>query len=271
MSTKNSFSRILLASFAVFTSVWLVAPMFMVVPISFAENASFRFPPQGFSTRWYEQFFNDPSWLDVLGNSLFIGLLTVAIAAPLGTVVALAINRSQSSFAGWAQMIMITPMIVPPIIAGAGIYRFFLYTDLVGTFFGFVFVHVTLALPLVMIAVNATLAGYDRTLELAASSLGASRLKTFLTITVPLIAPGVAAGGVFAFVISFDEIIISQFMVSPALQTLPVAMYSSVTRSTDPTIAAVATLILLTVIVGFAFYHLVVLPLSKRRGVVKKD
>lgn len=263
---KFTLARVLLATFAVITCIWLVAPMFVVVPISFAENASFQFPPKGFSTQWYEEFFTNSSWMRSLGNSVLIGLLTAVIAAPLGTVAALAIHRSHSSIAKYAQTLMLTPMIVPPIIAGAGIYTFFLYTDLVGTVIGFVFVHVCLALPLVVIAVNATLAGYDPTLELAAASLGASRLKTFFTVTVPLIAPGVAAGGVFAFVTSFDEVIVSQFMVSPALQTLPITMYSSVTRSTDPTIAAVATLILAAVIVGFLLYRFVVVPLSNRHA-----
>lgn len=271
MNESKSLTRILLGIFAVATSIWLVAPMFVVVPISFAENASFQFPPQGFSTRWYEQFFSDPRWLTALGNSAIIGLLTAVIAAPLGTIAALAINRSTSSLANWAQTLMLTPMIVPPIIAGAGIYTFFLQTDLVGTMVGFILVHVCLALPLVVIAVNASLAGYDRSLELAASSLGANRLRTFLTITVPLIAPGIAAGAVFAFVTSFDEVIVSQFMVSPALQTLPLAMYSSVTRSTDPTIAAVATLILLSVVVGFLLYRFIVVPLSRRRSGQTKE
>lgn len=266
MNESKSSTRIVLGIFAIITSIWLVAPMFAVVPISFAENASFQFPPQGFSTRWYESFFSDPSWLRALGNSVLIGLLAAIVAVPLGTIAALAINRSTSRLANVAQMLMLTPMIVPVIIAGAGVYTFFLQTDLVGTIFGFVFVHVCLALPLVVIAVNASLAGYDRSLELAAASLGANPLRIFFTVTVPLIAPGVAAGAVFAFVTSFDEVIVSQFMVSPALQTLPIAMYASVTRSTDPTIAAVATLILVSVLIGFCFYRFVVVPLSQRRG-----
>ena len=210
MNESKSSTRIVLGIFAVITSIWLVAPMFAVVPISFAENASFQFPPQGFSTRWYESFFRDPSWLRALGNSVLIGLLAAIVAVPLGTIAALAINRSTSRLA--------------------------------------------------------SLAGYDRSLELAAASLGANPLRTFFTVTVPLIAPGVAAGAVFAFVTSFDEVIVSQFMVSPALQTLPIAMYASVTRSTDPTIAAVATLILVSVLIGFCFYRFVVVPLSQRRG-----
>lgn len=264
MNGPSRLSQALLGTFAVLTCILLVAPMFVVIPISFAGNASFQFPPQEWSTRWYERFFTDQSWLRALGASLMVGISTAVIASVLGTLAALAINRSESRIATWAQSIMLTPMIVPAIIAGAGIYTFFLQTNMVGNLFAFTLVHVCLALPLVMIAVNASLSGYDRSLELAAASLGANRLRTFFTVTVPLIAPGVAAGAVFAFVTSLDEVIISQFMVSPQLQTLPIAMYSSVTRDTDPTIAAAATLILTSVVVGFLIYTLVVVPLSKR-------
>lgn len=266
MNTSKSATRIILGIVAIFICIWLVAPMFVVVPISFTDRASFQFPPQGYSMRWYEKFFSDPNWLKALGNSVVIGLLTALIAAPLGTIAALAINRSKSRFAAWAQGAMLTPMIIPAIIAGAGVYTMFLNAGLVGNMAAFVLVHVCLALPLVVIAVNASLAGYDPTLELAAASLGANKLRTFFTVTVPLIAPGVAAGAVFAFVTSLDEVIISQFMVSPTLQTLPIAMYASVTRDTDPTIAAAATLIIAAVVIGFLFYTLVVQRLAKRKG-----
>lgn len=245
-------------------AIWLVAPMLIVFPISFSGDASFQFPPRSWSTQWYESFFSKPQWLDALGNSALIGLLVALLATTLGTVAALAISRSKSRFAQSAQTLMLTPMIVPPIIAGAGIYTFFLQTDLVGTTFGFVMVHTTLALPLVVIAVNASLSGYDRSLELAAASLGAGRLKTFFTVTVPLIAPGMLAGVVFAFVTSFDEVIVSQFMVSPSLQTLPMMMYTSVTRATDPTIAAAAALVLGAILIAFCLYQFVVRPLSTR-------
>jgi putative spermidine/putrescine transport system permease protein len=121
----------------------------------------------------------------------------------------------------------------------------------------------------VVIAVNASLSGYDRTLELAAASLGANRLTTFYTVTVPLIAPGLLAGAVFAFVTSFDEVIIAQFMVSPSLTTLPIMMYTSVTRTTDPTIAAASALVLGAILIAFCLYQFVVVPLtrsSRNRG-----
>lgn len=257
-------TKALLGVLTVIVALWLIAPMFIVFPISFSADPSFQFPPRGWSTRWYESFFTNPQWMKSLGNSALIALFASIVATTIGTVAAIAINRSQSRFAGAAQTLMLTPMIVPPIIAGAGIYTFFLKSGLVGSLFGFVMVHVTLAIPLVVIAVNASLSGYDRSLELAAASLGAGRLKTFFTVTVPLIAPGVAAGAVFAFVTSFDEVIVSQFMVSPSLQTLPIMMYSSVTRTTDPTIAAAASLILAAIIFAFFFFQFVVAPLARR-------
>ncbi len=257
-------TKVVLGIITAFIAVWLIAPMFIVFPLSFTDDASFQFPPRAWSTRWYESFFTNPQWTDALRNSAIIGTLVAIIAATLGTITALAINRSKSRLSGTVQAIMLTPLIIPPIIAGAGIYTFFLKTDLVGTIFGFVLVHVTLALPLVVIAVNASLSGYDRSLELAAASLGAGRLTTFVTVTVPLILPGILAGIVFAFVTSFDEVIVAQFMVSPALQTLPMMMYTSVTRTTDPTIAAAAALVLGAVLLAFGLYQFVVVPLTRR-------
>ncbi|WP_347352286.1 ABC transporter permease [Intrasporangium sp.] len=257
-------TKLLLGLIAVVVSIWLIAPMFIIFPISFSEDASFKFPPREWSLRWYKSFFTDSQWLDALGHSVLIGVLVAIFATALGTVAALAINRSKSGAARAAQTLMLTPMIVPPIIAGAGVYTFFLRAHLVGTVFGFVMVHTTLALPLVVIAVNASLSGYDRSLELAAASLGAGRIRTFFTVTMPLVAPGMLAGVVFAFVTSFDEVIVAQFMVSPTLQTLPMMMYTSVTRTTDPTIAAAAALILAAILISFALYQFVVLPLSRR-------
>lgn len=264
MNDIRPLTRVLLGVIAVIVAIWLIAPMFIVFPISFSADPSFQFPPREWSTRWYESFFSNSQWMKALGNSAVIGLFSAVVATAVGTLAALAINRSESKFANWAQTLMLTPMIVPPIIAGAGIYTFFLRSNLVGTLFGFVMVHVCLAIPLVVIAVNASLSGYDRSLELAAASLGAGRLTTFFTVTVPLIAPGVAAGAVFAFVTSFDEVIVSQFMVSPQLQTLPIMMYNSVTRTTDPTIAAAASLILAAILLAFVMYQFVVLPLTRR-------
>lgn len=139
---------------------------------------------------------------------------------------------------------LLAPMVVPGIVVAIGIYAVFLKLGLVGTVIGFVLAHTVLALPFTVIAITAGFAGFDDRLELAALSLGASRLKTFLTVTLPNIVPGIVSGALFAFVTSFDEVVLSLFIKSPYLNTLPVLMYASVTRDTDPTLAAAATVIL---------------------------
>ncbi len=134
-------------------------------------------------------------------------------------------------------------MVVPGVVLAVGIYAVYLDTRLVGTMTGFVLAHTMLAVPFVIIAVSASLEVFDKRLETAAASLGASRLTAFRTVTLPLIAPGILSGLLFAFVTSFDEIIVALFITSPYLKTLPVQIFSSITRDADPTVAAVGTLL----------------------------
>lgn len=266
----NPIAKSLLGVFAALVLVWLIAPMVVIFPISFAGEASFQFPPRSWSLRWYEAFFHGDEWMNALRNSFLIAIMVAALALTLGTVAAIAMFRARNKLAKSVQALLLTPMIVPPIIAGAGVYIFFLKTGLVGTFFGFVMVHTTLALPFVVIAIGASLATYDTTYERAAASLGAGRLRTFTSVTMPLLAPGMLAGAVFAFVTSFDEIIIAQFMVSPSLETLPMMMYTSVMRTTDPTIASAAALVLSVTLIVFVFYQLVIAPARRRKITVSR-
>ncbi|MBE1585457.1 ABC transporter permease [Nonomuraea angiospora] len=231
-------------AFCALVGVWLVAPALIVVPLSFTSKASLKFPPDGWSTRWYEHFFGDPAWMSALWTSLEVGLLVTVVATTLGTAAALGLTRARMRGLALVQGSMLAPMIVPGVVLAIGVYAVFLKLQLVGTLMGFVMAHTVLALPFVMIPVTASLSGFDRRLESAAASLGAGRWTTFRTVTLPLVAPGVAAGALFAFVTSFDEVVVSLFIQSPYLQTLPVKMYASVTRETDPTIAAAATMII---------------------------
>jgi len=146
---------------------------------------------------------------------------------------------------GLLRALLITPMVVPGVVLAIGIYAVYLDTHLVGTVAGFVLAHTMLATPFVLIAVQASLEVFDRRLETAASSLGAGRLTVFRTVTLPLILPGLLSGALFAFITSFDEIIVALFLTSPYLKTLPVQIYTSITRDADPTVAAVGTLLFL--------------------------
>ncbi|GAA3724928.1 putative spermidine/putrescine transport system permease protein [Spinactinospora alkalitolerans] len=232
--------------FCALIGVWLVAPALIVVPLSLTDKASLAFPPTGWSMRWYANFFTDPQWVRSLLDSLQVAAAVTVLATVLGTLAALGLTRARVRGLSLANGALLTPIIVPGVVVAIGLYGVFLELRLIGTFFGFLMAHTILALPFVVIPVAASLRGFDRRYEQAASVLGAGRLTAFRTVTLPLIAPGIASGALFAFVISFDEVVVSLFIQSPYLRTLPVQMYSSVTRDTDPTIAAAATLIILT-------------------------
>jgi putative spermidine/putrescine transport system permease protein len=236
--------RVLLGVFCALVSTWLVAPSLVVVPLSLTDKSSFAFPPSGWSTQWYGNFFRDPSWTTALIASLKVGVLVVIVATATGTAAAVALSRSRFRGQQAVRAVLLAPIIVPVVVVAVGLYALFLRANLLGTTFGFVTAHSILALPFVIIPVTASLQGFDRRLENAAAICGAGRWATFRQVTLPLVAPGVVSGALFAFVTSFDEVVMSLFIQSPYLQTLPVKMYSSVTRDTDPTIAAAATLIL---------------------------
>jgi putative spermidine/putrescine transport system permease protein len=236
-------TRIFLGLFCLLVAIWLLAPTLVVVPMSFNERKSLAFPPSGFSWQWYQNFFTNPEWSTSFFNSLKVASLVAIVATVLGTMAAFGIDRMKNRTAGLLRALLITPMVVPGVVLAIGIYAVYLDTRLVGTTLGFVLAHTMLAIPFVLIAVTASLEVFDKRLETAAASLGASRLTTFRTITLPLIAPGLLSGLLFAFVTSFDEIIVALFITSPYLKTLPVQIFTSITRDADPTVAAVGTIL----------------------------
>ncbi|WP_240629737.1 ABC transporter permease [Specibacter cremeus] len=246
-------TRTLLALYTAMVAFVLIAPTVVVIPLSFTDKASLTFPPSGWSTRWYENFFNDPAWTAAFGNSLTVALIVTVVATAAGTAAAVGVSKwSRKRMAKAAQMFLLAPIVVPSIILAIGVYAIFLRLQLLGTLPGFVLAHSVLAVPFVLVSVSAALAGFDDRLTTAAASLGADRWTTFRRVMLPLILPGVVSGALFAFVTSFDEVVLSIFIKSPYLETLPVKMYASVTRDTDPTIAAAATMIMLltTVIIA---------------------
>lgn len=252
-----SFSRVLLGLFCLLVAVLLLAPTLVVIPMSFNGNKSLAFPPVGFSWQWYDNFFTNPDWTTSFTNSLIIALIVAVVATVIGTLAAFGVSRAAARTGGLLRALLITPMVVPGVVLAIGIYAVYLDAHLVGTVTGFVLAHTMLAIPFVLIAVQASLEVFDRRLETAASSLGAGRLTVFRTVTLPLILPGVLSGALFAFITSFDEIIVALFITSPYLKTLPVQIYSSITRDADPTVAAVGTLLFLAtsliIIAGLLF------------------
>lgn len=253
-----------LVALAVLTAVYLVAPVFVVVPTSFNDSSFLEFPPQQLSLRWYESFFTDPAWVNSALNSLQIGLWVTVLAAVLGTAAALAVVRGRYPLKAAVGALLIAPILVPYVILGLAVYAVFLELGLTQTILGFVLVHTALAVPFVVINVSSALVSFDDRLEMAAMNLGANRFTTFVRITLPIIFPSVAAGALFAFITSFDEVVTSIFLAGPDVSTLPVQMWSGVRVQIDPTVAAVSTMLLLITLALFASIGLARFVRSRR-------
>jgi len=224
----------------------LLAPTLVVIPMSFSASQTFEFPPKEWSFKWYDSFFSSEDWINSLVTSIEVGLLVAALATVLGVAAAFALDRAEFRGKSILRQLALAPLIMPSIVVAISVYAVFLKWHLSGNILGFVLAHTTLAVPLVIVSVGTSLAGYDRTLEKASASLGAGPVKTFFTVMLPLVAPGVAAGFAFAFVTSLDEVVIALFLSTPDVRTLPVQMYNSITLEINPTIAAASSLLVVS-------------------------
>lgn len=252
--------RILGAAVALF----FILPTLFVIPMSFSEATTFQFPPKGFSLHLYENFFTNPAWLSSLGNSFLVGILAALLATVVGTAAAVGLHRLTGRLAGLARTVLMISLVSPAIVIAVAVYITFLQWRLTGSLAGYVLAHAAIGMPFVLVAVTGALGGVDPKLSLASASLGASPVRTFLRVTMPLISRGILAGAVFAFVTSFDEVVIALFLRSPTFQTLPVQMYNSVTVEIDPTIAASSSLVVVAVTIVF-LVPLLVRPKKKSR------
>jgi putative spermidine/putrescine transport system permease protein len=242
----------LLISVVVLIAVFLIAPTILVIIMSFSSLSSLRFPPPDLSLQWYRNFFESPQWTDALWTSTQVALLATLTATVLGTLTALGLMRGRFPFKSAVTALILSPMIVPIVIVAVGTYLVFVDWRIQGTLLGFVVAHAALGIPLVVVNVAASLQTLDRNLEMAAQNLGAGPLRTFFKITLPLIMPGVIAGALFAFIESWDEVVVSIFLSSPFVRTLPVVMWSVVRSQIDPTIAALAGMLTALTIVLLA-------------------
>ncbi len=236
--------RLLLVSLGALTVFFLMAPTLVVVPMSFTASNALTFPPEGFSTRWYERMLTDPQWSTGFVNSAQVALLTAVLATVLGTLAALGTVRGRFPGKSAVNALVLSPLIVPVIIIAIGMFSVFVRWKITGTIVGLVLAHTALALPFVVVNVATSLRTMDRNLELAAMNLGADPLRTFFRITLPIILPGVFAGALFAFITSWDEVVVSIFLTTARFRTLPVEMWEQVRQVVDPTVAAVSTTLL---------------------------
>ena len=231
---------------------FLIAPIVVVIPLSFNAVPFFTFTekmltfdPAGYSLKWYEDFFTSLNWQGAVTNSFIIAVCATLISTTLGTIAALGLSRADMPNKSIIMGILISPMIVPLIISAAGMYFFYTKIGLSSTHLGVILAHAALGTPFVVITVTATLVGFDHSLIRAAATLGATPTTTFFRIIVPLILPGVISGALFAFITSFDEVVVVLFVGSYEQRTIPWQMFSGIREQISPTILAVATLLVI--------------------------
>ena len=269
--------------------LFLIAPILIVIPLSFNAEPYFTFTegmlslePDAYSTRWYDllltfradvadgaprdgawwaSVWQNAAWVNAAKNSVIIGFFSTLLATFLGTLAALGLSRPEMPFRRAIMAILISPMIVPIIITATGLFFFYSATGLANSYIGIIMAHATLGIPFVIITVTATLVGFDHSLTRAAASLGANPTTTFFKITMPLILPGVISGALFAFVTSFDEVVVVLFVAANDQQTIPRQMWNGIREQISPAILAVATIL---VVISIAL--LTTVELLRRRS-----
>jgi putative spermidine/putrescine transport system permease protein len=247
---------------------FLIFPIIVIIPLSFNAEDFFTFTqemlsldPDGYSLKHYKDFFGNSDWQNALRNSFSIAPVATLLSVSFGTLAAIGLSQSHVPFRGAIMAILISPMIVPLIISAAGMYFFYSRLGLQGTFAGVVLAHAALGTPFVIITVTATLIGFDQSLVRAAANMGAGPVRTFFKVQMPLIVPGVISGGLFAFITSFDEVVVVLFVGSAGQKTLPWQMFTGLREQISPTILAVASLM-----VGISILLLTTLELLRRRS-----
>ena len=248
--------------------VFLITPILVVMPLSFNAQDFFTFTPEmlafdpaGYSLKHYRDFLTSNDWQQALRNSLLIAPAATLLSVSFGTLAAIGLSQPHVPYRRAIMAILISPMIVPLIISAAGMYFFYSRIGLQGTYLGVVLAHAALGIPFVIITGTATLVGFDRSLTRASANLGADPVTTFFKVQMPLILPGVISGGLFAFITSFDEVVVVIFVGSANQQTLPWQMFTGLREQISPTILAVAT-----ILVAISIALLATVELLRRRS-----
>jgi putative spermidine/putrescine transport system permease protein len=234
----------LVRCFCVLVLAFLLAPILAIVPLSFSSSSFLAYPMPGWSLKWYHNLFESQEWARAARNSFIIAPAATVVATVLGTLAAVGLSRTSFAFKGLLMSLLISPMVVPIVVVGVATYLYFAPLGLADTYFGLIAVHAALGAPFVLTTVLATLAGFNHNLVRASLSLGETPFNTFRRITLPVIAPGVISGALFAFATSFDEVVVTLFLAGPGQVTLPRQMFTGIRENISPTIAAVATLLI---------------------------
>jgi len=240
---RERLRRLPLAVVGTLVLLFLALPIIVVVPMSFSSAESLRFPPPGLSLRWYEAFFGDPLWLEAALNSLIIGVSSSTLALGLGTLAAYGIVRGTFRGRNALETNFIAPMILPPVIIAVALYIFYARIGILGNYLALIAAHVVIAAPYVVLLMTLAIRSFDLRVEQVALTLGASRWQMMTRVLMPNLMPNAAAAWLFAFVISFDEVVVTLFVSGPHL-TVPKRMFNQLVLQINPTITAIATILI---------------------------
>ncbi|WP_137391980.1 ABC transporter permease [Rhodoligotrophos defluvii] len=235
---------LLVRGFAALVFAFLLLPLLVLIPVSLTSGTLLVLPTPGYSLRWYEDVFHNPLWMNALRNSLIIAAITTSVSVVLGTAAAIGIWRMAPRVRGLALAVVSVPIVTPAVIAAVAMFIFHASLGLGGTMTSIVVAHITIAAPFVVIAVLASLDVFDKRLALAAASLGAPPLSAFRHVMLPILAPGILSGAIFAFLTSFDEIVLVLFLGSPSTRTLPLELFSGIREQMSPSVTVVANLLI---------------------------
>ena len=260
---QGRIARYLLALFGGAVLLFLCLPIAVVVPMSFSSASSLEFPPPGLSLRWYASFFGDPRWLRAAQNSLIVALAASVLAVALGSVAAYGLVRGRFRGRAVLEGNFILPLILPPVITAVALYIFFARIGLLGTIAGLIVAHTILTVPYVVLLMSVAIRQFDVRIEQVAYSLGASWFRMFRSVLLPNLLPSVLAAWIFAFIISFDEVIVTLFLAG-AYDTIPKRMFNELILQVNPTITAIATLLILLSVITIG----IVAWLMRRAGVL---
>lgn len=265
MDTRRTLSQTTWIVVIGLIAAFLVLPTLSVFPMSLSPGSTFQLIPEEISFRWYENFFADSRWTSAVLNSLGVAVTAALLATTVGTMAAIGLNGSRARWATIIRQLLMLPLVAPGIVIAVVVYMTYLQQGLVGTFMGYVLIHTAMAIPFVLISVTSALSSFDPQMLKAARTLGSSPLRAALRVQLPMIAPGVLSGAVFAFVTSLDEVVVALFIRSATFETLPVRMFNSVTVEIDPTVAAASSMLVILATLLIVVPRLVSLVLRRLR------
>lgn len=242
--------------FCALVFLFLILPVLIIIPMSFNPSQYLEWPPRAFTLKWYASYLNGPIWMSSTWRSFRVALCVAFLSSILGTLAAFSLVRGRYPGKDFLMSLLICPLIVPIIIKGVAFYYFFSKLRLVGTELGLILAHTCTGLPYVVVVVSSALVTFDTTLEKASMNLGASRLKTFFKVTFPIIRPAILSGALFAFFSSFDDVIIAIFLCGVSAVTLPKKMWDGIRFGLNPTITAVASIMILVSIFVLLFIEI---------------